>query len=94
MGLFVPKCSICEQALLEADECLEFEHFLGPKHALLNFSGSAMHKSCFKGWSHREEFLALHRLAMDLFERVPRDLPASEHQSWFLREAERLGLGY
>lgn len=34
-----------------------FPHFIGDEaHPLWRFSDSAMHRSCFKGWSHVEEF--------------------------------------
>ena len=87
-------CSICDVRLEDDDEIVAFDHFLGDKHPLWRFSDSAMHKTCFESWPHRDEFLELERVASDLVERIPEHLSGSEVSEWFHREAGRLGLGY
>jgi len=50
-------CSLCGTILSGTDEIVMFPHFIGDEaHPLWRFSDSAMHRSCFAGWSHAEEF--------------------------------------
>ena len=85
-------CSVCGAQIGDDEAFIAFEHFLGPKHPLVEFSDSLMHKECFEHWQHHDEFLALHRLARELLERIPKDLPDDQVQAWYLNEAKRLGL--
>jgi hypothetical protein len=51
-------CSICDTVIRDEDEIVATTHFISDStHSLWRFSDSAMHKSCFLDWRHKEDFI-------------------------------------
>jgi hypothetical protein len=67
MALIYPNmpCSICREPLREGDDIVATTHFIGDlTDPLWRFSDSAMHRSCFDRWEHRDEFTRRYRQTM------------------------------
>jgi hypothetical protein len=52
------ECSICGVILNDGDDLVATTHFIADQNdPLWRFSDSAMHRSCFLGWEHRQSFV-------------------------------------
>ena len=56
-------CSICRRVLEERQEIVQFSPCVPKGHRLLEYGDSAMHRSCFDSWEHRDEMDRLQKIA-------------------------------
>jgi hypothetical protein len=55
------RCSICGAVIDDGADWVGTPHFIqDDAHPLWRFSDSAMHRACFVGWEHADEFRALY----------------------------------
>ena len=97
MGIIIygsSKCSLCGRVLHEVDDLIGFWAFIAQNaHHLWEYSDSAMHKSCFISWPHRDEFIELHNqvfLKLPRADGLCRHVTADAEYFWYIPETGEL----